>query len=65
MQEKMGANFFIEVLAVVAILSALSAIAIPNVGQLISKGRLGSYKSEFQNIQTAVIEMFIASVAQR
>jgi len=61
MQEREGTGFFIEIVVVVAILSVLSAIAIPNIGQLFSKGKIESYESEFHNIQTAVIEMLTES----
>lgn len=61
MQERAGVNFFIEVVVVVAIMGFLAAIAIPNAGQLISKGKIGSSQSEFRNIQTAVVEMLTES----
>ena len=61
MQERQAAGFFIEVLVVVSILGILSAIAIPNIGQLVSKGKIESYDSEFHNMQTAVTEMLAES----
>jgi type II secretory pathway pseudopilin PulG len=61
--ERTGAGFFIEVVAVVAILSTLSALAIPNIGKLINKGKTESCETEFHNIQTAVIEMLSESPA--
>lgn len=61
MREKQGAGLFIEIFVIMAILGVLSAIAIPNVGQLISKGRLESGDSELHNIQTAVVEMLAES----
>ena len=63
MQERGAFGYFIEIVVVTAILGTLSAIAIPNVGQLINKGKAGSYDSEFHNIQTAVTEMLAESVA--
>ena len=61
MQEKQGAGFFLEALVVVAILSVLSAIAMPNVGQLINKGKIESYQSEYSNIKIGVTEMLTKS----
>jgi len=61
MEEKRGSGFFFEILVVVAILGSLSAIAFPNIGQLISKGRIESSNSELHNIQTAVVQMLSES----
>lgn len=61
MQEKNGAGFFLETFVVVAILSILSAIAIPNIGHLVGKGKTESYETEWINIQTAVTEMLSES----
>lgn len=61
MQEREGLGFFLETVVVVAILSILSAVAIPNIGQLVGKGKIESYESEFHNIQTAVTEMLFES----
>jgi type II secretory pathway pseudopilin PulG len=63
MEEKQTATIFIEILAVVAILSALSAVAIPHVGQMIYKSKLDARQAEFHNIQTAVTEMLYDSKA--
>lgn len=63
MQEKVGLNFFIEFVVVVVLLGSLGAIAIPNVGSLISKGKVQSYESELHNIQTAVTQMLSESAA--
>ena len=61
MQEKAGSGFFIEIVVVVAILGFLSAIAIPNIGKLVGKGKIESYESELHNIQTAVTAMLTES----
>lgn len=61
MQQRNGVGFFFETVVVVAVLGILSAIAIPNVGHLIGKGKIESYQSEFRNIHTAVTEMLTDS----
>jgi Tfp pilus assembly protein FimT len=61
MEERDGTGFFLEIVIVIAILSCLSAIALPNINQLIGKGKTESYHSELHNIQTAVTEMLIDS----
>jgi Tfp pilus assembly protein PilE len=63
MQQREGFGFFLEMVVVVAILGTLSAIAIPNIGHLVSKGKIESRDSEFHNIQTAVVEMLTESAA--
>jgi type IV pilus assembly protein PilA len=45
----------IELLVVVAILGALAAVAIPNVGKFIGSGTEEAANTELANIQTAVI----------
>ncbi len=62
MPEKQAAGLFLEIFVVVVILGLLSAIAIPHVGQMMSKSKLASSETEFQNIQTAVTEMLHDSV---
>ncbi len=47
----------IELLVVVAILGVLSAVAFPNVGKFIHKGRVESYNAELHNLQTGVLAM--------
>ncbi|UCB44180.1 MAG: type II secretion system protein [Dehalococcoidales bacterium] len=47
----------IELLVVVAILGALAAVAIPNVGKFIGQGKTESYETELYNVQTAVMAM--------
>jgi type II secretory pathway pseudopilin PulG len=62
MQQKQLAGFFLEIFVVVAILGTLAAVAIPHVVQMVSKADTVSHQSEFQNIQTAVVEMLYDSV---
>ena len=47
----------IELLVVVAILGVLAAVAVPNVGKFIGRGKTESYETELHNIQTAVTAM--------
>jgi len=49
----------IELLIVVAILGALAAIVIPNVGRFIGRGETEAQDTEFANIQSAVIAMMV------
>ena len=51
----------IELLVVVAILGVLAAVAVPNVGKFIGKGKAESYATELHNIQTAVMAMMADS----
>lgn len=51
----------VELLVVVAILGALAAVAIPNVGNFIGKGKTESYETELHNLQTAVMAMLAES----
>jgi type IV pilus assembly protein PilA len=44
----------IELLVVVAILGVLAAVAIPNVGKFIGKGKVEAANTEFATVQTAV-----------
>jgi len=47
----------IELLVVVAILGVLAAVAVPNVGKFIGRGKAESYETELHNIQTGVMAM--------
>jgi type IV pilus assembly protein PilA len=51
----------IELLVVVAILGALAAVAVPNVGRFINKGKSEAYATELHNIQTATMAMLAES----
>jgi prepilin-type N-terminal cleavage/methylation domain-containing protein len=51
----------IELLVVVAILGALAAVAVPNVGRFIGQGKTESYETELHNVQTAVMAMLAES----
>ena len=53
----------IELLVVVAILGVLGAVAVPNVGKFIGKGKTESYATELHNIQTAVTAMLVESTS--
>jgi prepilin-type N-terminal cleavage/methylation domain-containing protein len=47
----------IELLVVVAILGVLAAVAVPNVGKFINKGKSEAAETELHNVQTAVMAM--------
>lgn len=49
----------IELLVVVAVLGALAAVAIPNVGKFIGQGEEEAQRTELHNIQTAVMAMLV------
>lgn len=51
----------IELLVVVAILGVLAAVAVPNVGAFIGKGKTESYETELHNVQTATMAMLAES----
>jgi type II secretory pathway pseudopilin PulG len=62
MQDKQVASIFLEIFVVAVILGVLSAVAIPQVGQMMNKSKFVSRETEFQNIQTAVTEMLEDSI---
>jgi type IV pilus assembly protein PilA len=47
----------IELLVVVAILGVLAAVAVPNVGKFIGRGKTEAYATELHNVETAVMAM--------
>jgi len=47
----------IELLVVVAILGVLAAVAVPNVGKFIGRGKAEAYETELHNVQTSVMAM--------
>jgi prepilin-type N-terminal cleavage/methylation domain-containing protein len=47
----------IELLVVVAILGVLAAVAVPNVGKFIGRGKTEARETELHNIQTGVMAM--------
>ncbi len=53
----------IELLVVVAILGVLAAVAVPNVGKFIGKGKTEAYETELHNVQTAVMAMMADSTS--
>jgi prepilin-type N-terminal cleavage/methylation domain-containing protein len=55
----------IELLVVVAILGVLAAVAVPNIGKFMGKGKVESYAAELHNIQTATMSMIADSRAQQ
>lgn len=51
----------IELLVVVAILGVLAAVAIPNVGKFIGKGKVEALATELHDVQTGVIALMADS----
>ena len=53
----------VELLVVIAILGVIAAVAVPNVGKFIGKGKSESYEAELHNVQTATMAMLVDSTA--
>ena len=53
----------LELLVVISILGVLAAVAIPNVGSFIARGKTEAYKTEFHNVQTSVMALLVDSTA--
>jgi type IV pilus assembly protein PilA len=53
----------IELLVVVAILGVLAAVAVPNVGKFIGRGKTEARETELHNIQTGVMAMIADSIS--
>ena len=53
----------IELLVVVAILGVLAAVAVPNVGKFIGRGKTESYETELHDVQTAAMAMLADSTS--
>jgi prepilin-type N-terminal cleavage/methylation domain-containing protein len=51
----------IELLVVIAILGVLAAIAVPNIGKFIGRGKAESYNAELHNLQTGIMAMMADS----
>ncbi|MFC1988201.1 Tfp pilus assembly protein FimT/FimU [Chloroflexota bacterium] len=51
----------IELLVVVAILGVLAAVAVPNVGKFIGKGKAEAWATELHNVQTSTMAMMADS----
>lgn len=45
----------VELLVVIAILGVIAAVAVPNVGKFIGKGKTEAAETEIHNVQTAVM----------
>ncbi|MDD5189499.1 MAG: type II secretion system protein [Dehalococcoidales bacterium] len=55
----------VELLVVVAILGVLAAVAIPNVGKFIDRGKNEAAETELHNIQTATMAMLADSTTAK
>ncbi len=47
----------IELLVVIAILGVIAAVAVPNIGKFIGRGKQESFNAELHNLQTGVMAM--------
>jgi type II secretory pathway pseudopilin PulG len=50
---------------VVAILGALAAVAVPNIGKFINKGKAEAYATELHNVQLATLSMLYDSTSKQ
>jgi type II secretory pathway pseudopilin PulG len=57
MHERQMAGFFLELVAVVAMLGSLAAVAIPQAGQMVSGSRALAREAELDKVQAAVLRM--------
>jgi len=53
----------IELLVVISILALMVAIAVPNVGRFVGKGKVEAHATELKEIQTAVAAMLLQSTS--
>jgi len=53
----------IELLVVIAILGVIAAVAVPNVGKFIGRGKTEAYATELHNVQTSAMAMLADSTA--
>jgi len=51
----------IELLVVIAILGVVAAVAVPNVGKFIGRGKAEAYATELHNVQTSAMAMLADS----
>lgn len=58
-----AAGFFVVSFVVMALLGILAAVAVPNVGTMISRNEAEARASELNKVQTAVTEMLYDSIA--
>ena len=53
----------IELLVVIAILGVIAAVAVPNVGKFIGRGKTEAYATELHNVQTSTMALMADSTA--
>ena len=51
----------VELLVVIAILGVIAAVAVPNVGKFIGRGKTEAYTTELHNVQTGTMAMLADS----